>query len=185
MVAAQEIPVRIDLAAYRQAADDAARAGRILELIDGELVEKMPSFVPSSIAMTIGAYLRIHVKERGLGYVTGADGGYVMGDGSVFIPDVGYITRERLPEEPTREAPVPPDLAVEVKSPTDSVRELRRKAEKYLAAGTRLVWLVFPDEKRVEIYDGDSDVVTLGESDALTGGALLPDFTLPISAIFS
>lgn len=185
MVAAQEMSVRIDLAAYRQAADEAARAGRILELIDGELVEKMPSFTPSRIASRINFFLMTYLMDHPLGVTTAADGGYVMGDGSVFIPDVGYISRARLPEEPTREAPVPPDLAVEVKSPTDSVRELRRKAEKYLAAGTRLVWLVFPDEKRVEVYDGEADVVTLGDSDTLTGGELLPDFTLPISAIFS
>lgn len=185
MTAAQNVPVRVDLAAYRRAADEAARAGRILELIDGELVEKTPSFVPSAVAMTIGAYLRLYVRERDLGYVTGADGGYVLNEGNVFIPDVGFITRARLPEAPAREAPVPPDLAVEVKSPTDTIRELRRKAEQYLAAGTRLVWLVFPDDRRVEVYDGDADVITLSDGDTLTGGALLPGFTLSVRDIFA
>jgi Uma2 family endonuclease len=185
MAAVQHVPVRVDLAAYRRAADEAARAGRILELIDGELVEKMPSFVPSTVALTIGAYLRLYSKEHDLGYVTGADGGYVLDEGNVFIPDVGFITRARLPEPPAREAPVPPDLAVEVRSPSDTVRELRRKAEKYLAAGTRLVWLVFPEARRVEVYDGEADVVTLGEEDTLTGGALLPGFTLPVRNIFT
>jgi hypothetical protein len=63
---------------------------------------------------------------------------------------------------PEREAPVPPDFAVEVKSPTDSKRELRRKAEKYMTYGTRLVWLVFPDEQVIEVYLADQDVRTLG-----------------------
>ncbi|MCS7072215.1 MAG: Uma2 family endonuclease [Anaerolinea sp.] len=185
MTAAQNVPVRVDLAAYRRAADEAARAGRILELIDGELVEKMPSFTPSRIAARISFFLMQYLMERDLGYVTGADGGYVLNEGNVFIPDVGFITRARLPEAPAREAPVPPDLAVEVKSPTDTIRELRRKAEQYLAAGTRLVWLVFPDDRRVEVYDGDADVITLSDGDTLTGGALLPGFTLSVRDIFA
>ncbi len=160
-------------------------ADRILELIDVEIVEKMPSFTPSRIASRIGRFLGNFADEHQLGYVTGEAGGYVMSEGNVFNPDVGYISKERLPEAPEREAPVPPDLAVEVKSPSDSKRAMRRKAEKYLASGTRLVWLVFPDEQLVEVYVADKDVQTVGIDGVLEGGDVLPGFTLKVSDIFA
>ena len=160
-------------------------AERILELIDGEIVEKMPSFTPSRIASRIGRFIGNFADERNIGYVTGEAGGYLMAEGNVFNPDVGYISKARLPEEPEREVPIPPDMAVEVKSPTDSKRAMRRKAEKYLASGTRLVWLVFPDEQAVEIYTPDSDVQLFGIEDVLNGGDVLPGFTLKVSDIFA
>ncbi len=159
-------------------------ANRLLELIDGELVEKVPSFEPSEIAITISFYFKQHLMEHRIGYVTGADGGYIMDDENTFIPDVGYISKARLPEKPSREAPVPPDLAVEVKSPTDSKREMRRKAEKYLSFGTKMVWLVFPDDQEVEVYVPDQDVRTVRKDGTLDGGDVLPGFTLPVRNIF-
>jgi Uma2 family endonuclease len=89
-----------------------------------------------------------------------------------------------MPNEPDREAPLPPDLAVEVMSPTDFKRSLRRKAERYLAFGTTLVWLVFPAAQTVEVYYRDQDVVTFGVNDTLDGMDVLPGFTLKISDIF-
>jgi len=164
--------------------DRPENAGRIFELIDGEAVEKMPSFTPSEIGSTINHYIKTYVLANPIGYVTGEAGGYIMPDGQVFIPDVGYISKERLPQRPAREAPVPPDFAVEVKSPTDYKRAMRRKAENYLAADTRLVWLVFPDEHTVEVYVLGNDVLTVGLEGMLDGGDVLPGFTLAVKDIF-
>jgi Uma2 family endonuclease len=75
-------------------------------------------------------------------------------------------------------------MAVEVKSPTDSKREMRRKAEKYLAYGTRLVWLVFPDEQTVEVYVPDEDVKMVGIEGILDGVNVLPGFALAVKDIF-
>jgi Uma2 family endonuclease len=108
-----------------------------------------------------------------------------MSETDAFNPDVGYISKARLPDMPEREAPVPLDFAVEVKSPTDSKRELRRKAEKYMTYGTRLVWLVFPDEQVIEVYLADQDVRTLALADTLDGADVLPGFTLAVSAVFA
>lgn len=159
-------------------------AGRIFELIDGEIVEKMPNFTPSNIAAIIIYYLQAHNLQHSLGYITGADGGYILSDEDTFNPDAAYISKAHLPERPNREVIGPPDLAVEVKSPTDSKRELRKKAEKYLAYGTRLVWLVFPDEQQVEVYVPDEDVTTVGIDGVLDGRDVLPGFTLNVSDIF-
>lgn len=157
---------------------------RIFELIDGELVEKMPSFVPSRIGMEIGFFFKLFLRNRDIGYVTGEAGGYVMSNGQVFNPDVGYISKARLPEMPEREAPLPPDLAVEVMSPTDRKRDMRRKAERYLELGTPMVWLVFPDEQVVEVYVPDEDVHVVGIDGVLDGGSVLPNFSLAVKEIF-
>jgi len=160
-------------------------ADRIFELIEGEIVEKMPSFTPSNVAGRISRRVGTFAEdEHDIGYVTGADGGYVLSDEDTFNPDVAYISKEHLPEIPRREVIGPPDFAVEVKSPTDSKREMRRKAEKYLAYGTRLVWLVFPEDQTVEVYWLADDVQTVGIDGVLDGRDVLPGFTLAVSDIF-
>jgi Uma2 family endonuclease len=160
-------------------------ADHIFELIDGEIVEKMPSYEPSHIAGWILTFLNMYLLRNDVGYTTTADGGYIMPDENILIPDVGYISRVRMPEKPPREVPTYPDFVVEVKSPTDSKRSLRRKAEKYLEYGTRLVWLVFPDEKQVEVYSLlEEDVITLGLDGVLDGKDVLPDFSLAVKDIF-
>ncbi len=170
---------------YHAFMDRPENRDRIFELIDGVLIEKMPSFTPSQIAMEIVFFFKLYLHEHPIGYITGPDGGYLINDEDVLIPDVGYIAKVRLPETPDREALVPPDLAVEVKSPTDRKRALRRKAERYLAAGTKVVWLVYPDEQIVEVYVGDEDVKTVGMNGTLDGGDVLPGFTLAVKDIFA
>jgi Uma2 family endonuclease len=172
------------IADYRAMIELPENRDKILELIDGEIIEKVVSFTPAKVAARIVYWLMAYLMDNELGYVTGADGGYIMSDVDTFIPDVGYISKLRLPEEPKREATVAPDFAVEVKSPTDSKREMRRKAEKYLAYGTKLVWLVFIEERLIEVYMPNLDVLVYGIDDTLDGGDVLPGFTLPVKDIF-
>jgi Uma2 family endonuclease len=85
---------------------------------------------------------------------------------------------------PPSEVQGAPDLAVEVKSPTDSKPDMRQKAEDYPRFGTLMVWLVFPDDLEVEIYVPDKDVQTVKIDGTLDGGAVLPGFTLAVREIF-
>jgi Uma2 family endonuclease len=177
--------IKLTLADYHQFIDAPENADRLFELSNGELVEKMPSFLPSEIAGNVIFHLKLFLRERALGRVSGADGGYVMPNGDVLIPDVGFIATLRMPETPEREPLAAPDLAVEMLSPTDRKRALRNKAERYLAHGTAMVWLVFPIEQLVEVYVADADVVTVGIDGVLEGGAVLPGFTLKVSELFA
>ncbi|MBX3085285.1 MAG: Uma2 family endonuclease [Anaerolineae bacterium] len=175
------------IAEYQRLMEQSENTDRIVELIDGELVEKMPSFTPSKIAAEIIFAIKLFLRENPIGYVTTEGGGYIMPNGDILIPDVGYVAKVHLPELPEREAPVPPDFAVEVKSPTDRKRALRNKVERYLQHGTQLVWLVFPDERIVEVYVAgeDADVQTVTIDGILDGGSVLPGFTLKVSDIFA
>ncbi len=176
---------RYTLDEYHQLCQQPRNQECLLELIEGELSEKMPGFVPSQIAGWVITFINLYLRENPIGRVTGADGGYQLSNDTVLIPDVGYVSKSRMPALPEREAPLAPDLAVEIKSPSDSIRALRAKAELYQKHGTRLVWVVFPETQTVEVYAQGHDVETLTITDTLTGGDVLPNFTLAVQAIFT
>jgi Uma2 family endonuclease len=147
------------------------------------VIEVVSNNYSSEIAMLIGAMLLVFVRENDLGRVTGADGGYVV-SGDRYIPDVAFISKERQPE-PSHAAynPNPPDLAVEVLSPTDAPEVVRIKIVNYLHAGVT-VWLVNPDKRQVEIYVPGQMADTVGIDDTLDGGDVLPGFRLAVKDIF-
>ena len=163
-------------------------ADKRLELIDGEIYEMPASFIPSKIAVRFSRFIDIFVDENDLGHVTDPDGSYIISEHDTFIPDVGFVSRERLPEMPERECPVPPDLAVEVVSPTDSVKAVQRKALRYLEAGTRMVWIAYPKEQSVDVClpaeGGGMIVHEKTIDDVLDGGDVLPGFKLAVREIF-
>jgi Uma2 family endonuclease len=175
---------KLTYADYQDILELPDNADKVLELVDGEIVEKMASFEPSQIAGWFLTFINMYLLKNPIGRTSMSDGGYILDDENTLIPDVGYISNARMPDMPPREAPVPPDLAIEVKSPTDRKRTLRRKAEKYLAYGTKLVWLVFPEDQLVEVYTTDDDVKVFGMNDVLDGGDVLPGFTLAVKDVF-
>ena len=157
---------------------------KLFEYIGGRIVEVVSNNYASKIAMTIGAFITLFVKEHGLGDVTGADGGYKVA-GERYIPDVGFISREKQPE-PSHEAynPNPPDLAVEVLSPTNAPADIRIKVVNYLQAGTT-VWVVDPDAQSIEVYAPGQSPRTLVKDETLDGGDVLPGFELTLKDIFA
>jgi Uma2 family endonuclease len=182
---------RYTVAEFASITNAPENAGRLLELIDGEILEKMPtSFLPSYIALRIAYFILAYLMQNDIGYVTGADGSYVMDDENEFIPDVGYISKERLPQIPSGKTPIPPDLAVEVVSPTDSIKDVQRKARKYLRLGTSMVWIVYPEDQTVDVCLADPEtpegmrVREVGIESVLDGGDLLPGFKLAVKDIF-
>jgi Uma2 family endonuclease len=104
---------------------------------------------------------------------------------SVRAPDAAFVTRERAERFADREKYFEgaPDLAAEVVSPGDSGREVAEKVGDYLAAGTRLVWVIDPRRRTVTVHRPGADPQTLGPDDLLEGGDLLPGFALPVSRL--
>jgi Uma2 family endonuclease len=104
-------------------------------------------------------------------------------------PDVAFISFERWPEDrmmPYRGNPVEvvPDLMVEVASPTDDAEDLLAKAHEYLAAGARLVWLVYPRLRELYAYESPTNFRIFTEADELDGGTMLTGFRTPMAALF-
>lgn len=80
---------------------------------------------------------------------------------------------------------VPPDLAVEVVSPSNTRAEIREKVLEYLDAGSRLVWVVEPRDHSVTTYLSRTDVGVLKGDDALDGFDVLPGFRLRVADVFT
>jgi Uma2 family endonuclease len=97
---------------------------------------------------------------------------------------VAFISRARQPQLP-REGfnPIPPDLAVEVISPSDSYSDVSRKVQRYLRHGTALVWVVDPETQTVMVHTPTS-AKPFGLEDTLDGGDVLPGFKLAVRDIF-
>jgi Uma2 family endonuclease len=75
-------------------------------------------------------------------------------------------------------------LAVEIVSPGDTASEIQNKVQDYLACGTPMVWLVYPQQRLVIIYYPDGTARTLQESDTLSGEAVIPGFSCQVAEIF-
>jgi Uma2 family endonuclease len=159
------------------------------ELIEGELVEVSPSSGKSSaIGALITSLILGFVRERGFGYVTGENGGFILRSDpdTVIAPDVGFVQKARYPDGlPDRGyLDVRPDLAVEVISPNDEPGDMRRKQRLYEQAGVPLVWWVDPKTRSVTVRQAGAEPVTLTQGDELDGGNILPGFRVSVSEIF-
>lgn len=161
----------------------AKRQDRDYEYVRGEALEVVSNNYSSQVGILIGGMLAVYVAQNQLGHVTGADGGYqVMGER--YIPDAAFVSRSKQPQ-PSREAynSNPPDLAIEVLSPSDDVDKIRIKIANYLAAGT-VVWVLDPDAKVAEVYRPGQSVVVIDENGTLDGGELLPGFQIRVGDVF-
>ena len=161
--------------------------GRKYELIRGVLVEKVPTGRSHAVVVTlIAIVLGSFVLSRDLGEVHTGEPGYLLeiGPDTVRAPDVAWVAPDRIPEGAVGYPNLAPDLVVEVKSPSNSYPEMRRKAEMWLSFGTRQVWVADPDTTTITVYRTGVDPVELGEDDTIDGGDLLPDFTATVWSLF-
>lgn len=154
------------------------------EFIAGEVIDVVSHPKSSKLAGKFLIKIGSFVYDNDLEHVTGADGGYHV-ENERYMPDVGYISFERQPELESVEGYLPnaPNLAVEVVSPNDSERLLMIKVENYLAAGT-VVWVVYPEQEEVAVYQSGQAVKLYTKEDSILGGDVLAGFTLELKDIF-
>lgn len=178
------VQARVTVEEFEAIADLPENRDKRLEFVGGEIVEVVSNNYASLIGARFLIEIGIHVKAHKLGYVTGADGGNKV-SGERYMADVGFISIARQPQ-PSRESwnSNAPDLAVEVVSPTDRPKDITDKVANYVAAGT-VVWLVYPDEKQVKVYEPGQPVKTFTVKDEMDGGRVLPGFKLSLKDIFA
>jgi Uma2 family endonuclease len=152
------------------------------------LSEPLPGTRHGLITVRIAALLDAHVRPRRLGVVLGNDTGFILSRSpdTVRGPDVAFVARERFDalEDVTRAFPGAPDLAVEVLSPSNTAGAIRAKVADYLAAGTRLVWVVDTAVEAVAVYRSLLSPRTLLEGDTLEGEDVIPDFRAAVTELF-
>lgn len=130
------------------------------ELVEGELRTMVPTGGwHGDVSLQIGFLLRGHVSEHRLGKTYGAETGFVLARNpdTVRAPDVAFVANERVVDTPGF-LPGPPDLAVEVTSPSDRFSEVQEKAFSWLRAGCRLVLVADPEQRMVTTYRSATDI---------------------------
>ena len=162
------------------------RDKRLCELIDGTLVEKAEGYWEALIAIRLAARLASYADEHDLGAVSGADSTMRMkSSGRIRLPDVAFVSKDRLPR--TREAipTLAPDLAVEVLSDSNTTEEIDQKLLEYFQSGTRLVWVIHPRTRTVAVYHRPGEATcVLDVAAQLDGEQVLPGFSLPVADVF-
>ena len=154
------------------------------EYVKGKLIPMAPPTMEhGEISMNLSFLLSLHVRENQLGRLYPADTDFKLND-RLVKPDVAFVSTARLPENRRQGSPVPPDLAVEVLSPTDIQYRVIEKAFAYLDSGTRLVWVIEPVGKTVTVYRSQRDIKTLTFEDALTGEDVVEGFSCQVAQLF-
>ncbi len=156
------------------------------ELIEGELFRMAPMGFEHAVSNS-GLFIVINtfVTEHDLGCVLTGEPGFVISDpgqpDTVLAPDIAFIATDRIPAKvdlPRSGFPrLVPDLVVEIASPSQFRPEMAVKARRWLEAGVRLVWNVWPEDRQLDVWEVECMAVhTLRDADELTGGAVLPGF---------
>jgi Uma2 family endonuclease len=159
--------------------------GHTVELIHGEMITVPTNGLSSFIASLILAELVRFVTPRGLGYVFAPDVGLQIAPDTVVSPDASFVARGKLDALSWHGfVQTAPDLAVEVISPTDRQRDIRRKLALYAEIGT-LVWVIYPERRLAEVYAPDAPVVIVPADGVLSAPELLPGFALALAEVFA
>lgn len=158
------------------------------ELVRGEVIETIPpGGKHGAIAVILAMLLRLWTKRTAGGYV-GVEAGYILARDPDIVrgPDVSYVRAERIPPSGIPEGfwNLAPDLAVEVVSPNETAEEVREKVRDSLAAGTPLVWTVYPRTGEVIVHTPDGLARTYTTGDTLAFLDILPDFSCTVAEIF-
>jgi Uma2 family endonuclease len=158
--------------------------GNKYEVVDGELRVSPAGWAHERVVANLTAQISAHAKAHRLGDVLGSNALYVLPNGNKRAPDVSFVASGRLESAAgTAWLALVPDLAVEVRSPNDSARQLLDTVGEYLAAGVRLVWVIDPERRSAAAYRSPTDVREIGPSGSLEGDDVLAGFFCPLSDI--
>ncbi len=157
-----------------------------VELVDGELIKMTPAGGEQGrVNMNLAARLHSYVRRHKLGEVYDAQTGFRPHE-NMRAPDTSFVRKERLPGGKTPEGliPVPPDLAVEVLGPKETIADYEGKIGEYLDWGVPLIWLIDPKTKTVTVIRQNGERVTLKGNDVLSGEEVVPGFKIRVRKVF-
>jgi Uma2 family endonuclease len=162
----------------------------IYEVVDDQVVELAPMGAYEVwIATVLVARLATFATQHQLGRaVQEMLFDLTVATGRKRRPDVAFVSFDRWPL--TRRIPrteaweVVPNLAVEVVNRSDSADYIVDKVAEYFHAAVERVWVVFPSQEQVYVYDSPTSVRILTRTDELSGDPILPHFRLPLMELF-
>ncbi|HEX8158052.1 MAG TPA: Uma2 family endonuclease [Solirubrobacteraceae bacterium] len=160
------------------------------ELIGGRLHEMEPTGAEHGVvSKRICVLLDAHVQAGALGETFVGDVGFQIGadPDTVRAPDVAFVSQERMSAIglPTGFWPGPPDLAIEVVSPSDRHSEVLAKALQWLDAGAQVVVVAEPRRRVVTAYRSGTDIRVLGAGDTLDLDDVVCGFAPQVANLFA
>ena len=160
------------------------------ELINGELITMPSTGLPHGrVTLRLSAPLGQFIWDNDLGEGFAAETGYKLTSNpdTVLAPDFSFVSKQRMEGlgETTSFFPIPPDLAVEVLSPSDRPSKVKTKTLRYLGYGVKQVWIVNPKDRTVTVHRSATDSETFSGDDYLEAPDLFPGFRLSLDKIFS
>ena len=159
------------------------------ELIDGQLVERRMGAESSLVAEELRRLIGNFSPTHSLGPVFGPDCGFQIfkpDRNRVRFADGSFIRRNRLPggKAPRGHCRTNPDLSIAAVLPNDTAEEVEQKVEECLASGVKLVWVLYPDSRRVHVHRKNGTASQPGSKDSLSGQDVLPGFNCRVAEIF-
>jgi Uma2 family endonuclease len=165
------------------------RENRLYELVDGILVEKDVGLYESLVAVRLTQLLCEFLRGKRLGQVFGADGFMKLRHGLVRIPDVSFVSRQRLSKARIRPhgplVRLVPEIAAEVISRGNTQQEMDQKLNEYFDAGVKLVWMIHPVRQEVKNYQSPKRSRTIKHPQRLDGGDVLPGLEISLAELFA
>lgn len=160
----------------------AENAGRLFELINGEIVEVSPGRTNNSALEHLLSFaVRLFCEQNALPcYISGGDGAFTV-EGHVVAPDFAYKSTPMSDDYPD---PIAPEWAIEIVSPNDRAPDIRDKRNIYVEAGI-LYGELYPEKRSIDVYAPDQPVRTIGIDGTLDGGDVLPGFALTLKDLFA
>lgn len=159
-----------------------------VELIEGKLKRlPMTGADHGGIEVNIVTMLNLHAKEHNLGRVFGGEVSIRTGPATFRTADVLFVSYETLPKKlprPKGHLDFAPDLVVEIRSPSDRYKAVRKKIEDYLSAGVKVVMVVDPETESVGVFRDDELPIRFHNGDSVVIPDLLPKFQVPVKAFF-
>jgi len=152
------------------------------EIIDGEVKELAPTgFEHGEYELDLGSFLKNALK--GKGYVAVGEVGVLVSRDPLRIrsADVVYVSKERCPGKPEGILKVPPELVIEIVSPSNTYTEMEEKIFDYLKAGVDRVLLIDPKLRKATLFEKKNATIYDFEEEF----ELLPDLKIKLSEVLS
>lgn len=154
------------------------------EYVDGEVTSVPTSGIHDDVIARLMVLIGPLLLPRGA--MSAGQSGFRMANGNVRVPDLSFMSRERLPGGKASKgfAEGAPDLCVEVISDSERRREMFSKLDEYLANGALQVWHIFPDSRRIVVYSPGEDTHVFEAEDDLMAGDISPEFRCRVADLF-
>ncbi|HYV91331.1 MAG TPA: Uma2 family endonuclease [Chitinophagales bacterium] len=151
----------------------------------GEIIVMEPAGCYTSMFnLKLATKIEMWNEETNAGYTFESSAGFTLPNKAVRTADVAWIKKERfeaIPEEEQKKfAHICPDFVIELKSPSDSMKALKRKMNEWIENGCRLGWLVNTEEQKVYVFRIDGSIEVKSFAEKISGEDVLPGFELDL-----